>query len=144
MVAVKDEPRILRLRSGQVVLFLDEDSTGPDGLLQAARSRLKLRRAGDALWLASKVREEGGQGQMWLEATLIEGEALLALGRLADAAARLEEEGLWEQLVQLDAGDDLLFQAWALSERMQASGVDIAWKEQAEETRARWESRNLT
>jgi hypothetical protein len=130
-------------------LIEDENSTGPDGLLRAARFRLKLGRAKDALRLAGKVREEEGQGQTWIEATLIEVEALLALGRLADAAVRLEEEGLWEHLAQLDAGDDLLFRAWtlyrtvqhgALSEGVRASGENLASEKHAAEARARWEA----
>ncbi|HDQ71173.1 MAG TPA: ArsR family transcriptional regulator, partial [Chloroflexi bacterium] len=117
-----------------------EEEDRLDGLLRAARSRLKLGQAGDALRLASKVREGNARGRAWLKATLIEGEALLALGRLGDAAARVGQEGLWEQLAQLDAGDDLLFQAWKLSEQVRASGEGLASEERAAEARARWEA----
>jgi len=117
-----------------------ENSTGPDGLLRAARLRLKLGRVEDALRLGSKVREGVEQGRAWIEATLIEGEASLAMGRAGDAAAKLDAEVLWEQLAQLDAGDELLFRAWALSERVRAAGETIACEEQAAEARARWEA----
>lgn len=114
-----------------------------DEMLRATRSCLNMRRAEDALGLVRELGNafgEVGREREWVQATLIEGEALLALGRAAEAAEGLEDPTMWERVASLDDGDDLLFQVWALSERVRAalnaetSEVDA----QAETVRARW------
>ncbi len=69
---------------------------------------------------------------------------MLALGRAEEAAERLRDPAWWERMAQLDAGDDLLFRAWALSERVRAAlgpeASTIEHEEEAEAARARWEA----
>ncbi|MEA3340676.1 MAG: hypothetical protein U9R15_11970, partial [Chloroflexota bacterium] len=127
-----------------------------DGILRLARLRLRLGRPAEAARLARKV------GDM-PEGALIEGEALLALGRAEEAAERMRDPTWWERMAQLDAGDELLFRAWAmyrtvqplvlwprdtgygaLSERVRvALGQEAGateYGEEAEAARARWEA----
>jgi predicted transcriptional regulator len=126
-----------------------DDEERVEMALRTARFCLETGQPERALELAQETRsafeatESEGKtsisAEAWVEATLVAGEALLAMGRAAEATQGAEEQALWERVAELNDGDELLFRVCALSERVAlAQGRDASCREQAEATRARW------
>ncbi len=116
-------------------------------MLRTAQLRLELGKAEDALELARGAQGTFGEARCdreWVQATLIEGDALLWLGHVAETMGVLKNPELWKRVVQLPDGDERLFRVWVLSERARVDlGQDhkeqVCWlTDRAETARARW------
>jgi len=116
---------------------LADEAERRDEMLRLTRVRLRLGQREEALRLAREVGDTP-------EGALIEAEALLALGRAEEAAEQLRDRAWWERLAQFDAGDELLFRAWVLSEHVRTAlgpeASTIEHEKEAEAARARWEA----
>ncbi len=132
-------------RQLETYVLLDEEAgldrkgeDGRDGVrLRAARFCQGVGRLERGVELAREARREMERAAGWVEAAVLEGEMLLALGRDGEAAGILADGETWERAAELEEGDDLLLRLWGMSERVRREEGEEAGR-RAEAARERW------